>query len=455
MFIPIFLIGRSDCQLDRQQRESSRAVGNRIRAFPASAMAPAMAIVSASSVTTRTITPARVVAGGRRPAAARVPAAASSASSRNDSIARRMRGRVDSGRGVAAAAFNFKNPFGGKSEPEDDADEAGDGAAYVDDAVDGNPFLSKSNRPTPSSDEPDDAAPELKLPKLPANPFASFGAKAAEPEDEEDAYEEEEEAFEEPAKSGSPFGNPFASFGAMNQTIDQTVDLDYGDDEDDFEEPKKGGFGGFALPSFPTPAKKEAKPPTPAPAAAPAKRESGKSLGNWERTFKDGVKDGDIPTWTLDPEPVRGAALRPVKLRTGDILVVGRDKGPGIDYVAKVNCVSGVHCQFEMEGNKLFVTDLGSTNGTYVAGREVRKNARTRVYNGDTVRLGAENVNGEAFVTFDTDLTGAKELDKNTEYGQVQAVVEALGGPKVVVNFLIINVFFQLGFYLLLNLQTN
>ena len=435
----------------QQQRESSRAVGNRIRAFPASAMAPAMAIVSASSVTTRTITPARVVAGGRRPAAAaRVPAAASSAS-RNDSIARRMRGTMDSGRGVAASAFNFKNPFGGKSEPEDDAEEAGDGAMYADDAVEGNPFLSKSNRSTPSSDEPDDAAPELKLPKLPANPFASFGAKAAEPEDEEDAYEEEE-AFEEPAKSGSPFGNPFASFGAMNQTIDQTVDLDYGDDEEDFEEPKKGGFGGFALPSFPTPAKKEAKP---TPAAAPAKRESGKSLGNWERTFKDGVKDGDVPTWTLDPEPVRGAALRPVKLRTGDVLVVGRDKGPGIDYVAKVNCVSGVHCQFEMEGNKLFVTDLGSTNGTYVAGREVRKNARTRVYNGDSVRLGAENVNGEPFVTFDTDLTGAKELDKNTEYGQVQAVVEALGGPKVVVNFLIINVFFQLGFYLLLNLQTN
>ena len=38
---------------------------------------------------------------------------------------------------------------------------------------------------------------------------------------------------------------------------------------------------------------------------------------------------------------------------------------------------------------------------------------------------------------------------------EIQAVVEALGGPKVVVNFLIINVFFQLGFYLLLNLQTN
>lgn len=147
--------------------------------------------------------------------------------------------------------------------------------------------------------------------------------------------------------------------------------------------------------------------------------------------------------------------MRPVKLRAGDFLVVGRDKGPGVDYVAKVNCVSGVHCQFEMDGQKLFVTDLGSTNGTYVSGREVRKNVRSRVYNGDSVRLGAENVNGEAFVTFDTDLTGAKELDKNTEYGQLQALIEAVGGVNVVVNFLIVNVFFQLGFYFLLQLQTN
>jgi len=97
----------------------------------------------------------------------------------------------------------------------------------------------------------------------------------------------------------------------------------------------------------------------------------------------------------------------------------------------------------------------GSTNGTYVSGREVRKNVRSRVYNGDSVRLGAENVNGEAFVTFDTDLTGAKELDKNTEYGQLQALIEAVGGVNVVVNFLIVNVFFQLGFYFLLQLQTN
>lgn len=46
-------------------------------------------------------------------------------------------------------------------------------------------------------------------------------------------------------------------------------------------------------------------------------------------------------------------------------------------------------------------------------------------------------------------------MEKNSEYGQVQAVIEAVGGPKVVVNFLFINVLFQLGFYFLLQLQTN
>lgn len=90
-----------------------------------------------------------------------------------------------------------------------------------------------------------------------------------------------------------------------------------------------------------------------------------------------------------------------------------------------------------------------------VDGQEIRKNNRYRVFNGSVVRLGAENRNGEPYASYSVDLTGANELDRNSEYGQVQAIVEALGGPKVVVNFLFINVAFQLGFYLLLQLQTN
>ena len=308
-------------------------------------------IVNAAPVT-RAISPARVVAGGRRLPAA-TPTAAPVASSRKLSIvSTAVMGRSGSSRTVVAAAFNFKNPFGGNSDEEEDAEEEAGGDS---DTVEGNPFLSKSSAPARSVDEDSSSssAPELpKLPKLPGNPFASFGAKP--PADDEEDEEEYAEEFEAPTKSGNPFGNPFASFGGMNQTIDQTVDLDYGDDEDDLEsEPSKGGFGGFALPSFP---KKD--PPAPPAQKKEPEREK-KTLGNWERTIREGLKDSDVPIWTLDPESVRGASLRPVKLRAGDFLVVGRDKGPGVDYVAKVNCVSGVHCQFEMDGQKLFVTDLG------------------------------------------------------------------------------------------------
>ena len=237
-------------------------------------------IVNAAPVT-RAISPARVVAGGRRLPAA-TPTAAPVASSRKLSIvSTAVMGRSGSSRTVVAAAFNFKNPFGGNSDEEEDAEEEAGGDS---DTVEGNPFLSKSSAPARSVDEDSSSssAPELpKLPKLPGNPFASFGAKP--PADDEEEEEEYEEEFEAPTKSGNPFGNPFASFGGMNQTIDQTVDLDYGDDEDDLEsEPSKGGFGGFALPSFP---KKD--PPAPPAQKKEPEREK-KTLGNWERTIREG-----------------------------------------------------------------------------------------------------------------------------------------------------------------------
>ena len=223
-------------------------------------------IVNAAPVA-RAIAPARVVAGRRLPAAAPV------ASSRKLSIvSTAVMGRSGSSRTVVAAAFNFKNPFGGNSDEEEDAEEEAGGDS---DTVEGNPFLSKSSVDEDSSSS---SAPELpNFPKLPGNPFASFGAKEVDEEDEEE-YEEE---FEAPTKSGNPFGNPFASFGGMNQTIDQTVDLDY-EDEDE-EEPSKGGFGGFALPSFP---KKDPPPATPAQKKEPEREK--KTLGNWERTIREG-----------------------------------------------------------------------------------------------------------------------------------------------------------------------
>lgn len=391
--------------------------------------------------------------------------------------------------------------FGKKSAPEPEEEEEEEET----DAVDGNPFASVGGKVNGAKGSEDPPKGGLKLPSLGGfkfpgsqknadeyddeefiqgtgdetdsggdggNPFASFGGLGKLPkidmggfnfpgsQKKVDEYDDEDFSIgtsdeTEPTKSGNPFAS-FGAFGNMGKTIDQTVDLDYEDEEEEETESKGNPFGGFALPSFggggSRENKKEDAPEK--PSAKSSKKEEPK-LGNWERTLKENVKDSETPTWTMDPEPVRGASLQKFKLESGDVKVIGRDKGPGIDVVAKVGCVSGVHCQLEMEGNRLYVTDLGSTNGTYVDGQEMRKNNRYRVFNGASLRLGAENTNGEPFVTYEVALTGANEMAKNSEYGQVQALVEALGGPKVVGNFFIINVFFQLGFYVLLQMQTE
>jgi hypothetical protein len=373
-----------------------------------------------------TVVPRAAVAptAGRR-AGAKPPASARAVS---------LRGRESRGASLATRAFGFGKKAAPEPEEEAEEDEPMD-------ISEGNPFASMGAKLEES------AGAKLKLPSLGGFNFSR------DPDDEVLEEEEEEEETESAPKGGNPFAS-FGGFGTVGRTIDQTVDLDYDDDDEEEEAAGPGNpFGGFALPSFG--GAKDAPAAASAPAAPEKKEKKERKMGNWERTLKEGVRDDETPTWTIDPEPIRGASLRPFKLFEGDVKVLGRDKGPGIDVVAKVGCVSGVHCQLEMENNKLYVTDLGSTNGTYVDGQEMRKNNRYRVFNGSTLRLGAENVNGEPYVSYEVDLSGAKEMDRNSEYGQVQAIVEALGGPKVVVNFLFINVAFQLGFYLLLQLQTD
>jgi len=167
----------------------------------------------------------------------------------------------------------------------------------------------------------------------------------------------------------------------------------------------------------------------------------------------DKVGDGSWTLTAVSDEGSKGKRLRNIKIKRGESKVIGRSKGPGVDVAVSLPCVSGVHCELETEGNKLYITDLGSTNGTYVEGFEVRKNRRFRIFNGAKVRLGAENFNGEPYATFKASLAGAKELEKDSEYGQLNYFIEFLGGPKVVVNFIFINFAFQLTFFLILQLQ--
>jgi hypothetical protein len=73
--------------------------------------------------------------------------------------------------------------------------------------------------------------------------------------------------------------------------------------------------------------------------------------------------------------------------------VVGAVEGAGVDVVLDVKTVSGTHAQFEVEEGDtgdLFITDLSSTNGTFVNGKELTGGEKMKLSTGDSVCFGLE-----------------------------------------------------------------
>lgn len=70
---------------------------------------------------------------------------------------------------------------------------------------------------------------------------------------------------------------------------------------------------------------------------------------------------------------------------------------PGVNTVGRENAdvllpegtISRWHAQITLEEDRLLVEDLGSTNGTAVAGAPVRPGAPASAYNGDTIKFGS------------------------------------------------------------------
>lgn len=71
------------------------------------------------------------------------------------------------------------------------------------------------------------------------------------------------------------------------------------------------------------------------------------------------------------------------RLLPGTSKTLGR--APRADFVVDAALVSRVHCRFVLEGERLDVEDLGSTNGTWVNGRRVQRSA---LADGDRVTVG-------------------------------------------------------------------
>ena len=87
--------------------------------------------------------------------------------------------------------------------------------------------------------------------------------------------------------------------------------------------------------------------------------------------------------WTLHSFEPEDAGLT-FRLLPGTLKTMGR--APRADFVVDAALVSRVHCRFTLnQTNELELEDLGSTNGTFVNGRKVR---RTQLSDGDKLTIG-------------------------------------------------------------------
>jgi hypothetical protein len=91
---------------------------------------------------------------------------------------------------------------------------------------------------------------------------------------------------------------------------------------------------------------------------------------------------------------IRGLVERAV-LEEDKPLLLGRHEvgstSEGIDlgtYGGADRGVSRIHAQLHVSGDSLYVTDLGSTNGTFLAGKRLEPDAPTLLHRGDELLLG-------------------------------------------------------------------
>lgn len=72
-------------------------------------------------------------------------------------------------------------------------------------------------------------------------------------------------------------------------------------------------------------------------------------------------------------------------------MVAGRDPGCAISYPEDTHGVSHRHCQFRANGSSVVVTDLGSSYGTFINGKnKLKPNHPVSLSAGDTVSLGSQ-----------------------------------------------------------------
>uniref|UniRef100_A0A7S3XE79 FHA domain-containing protein n=1 Tax=Picocystis salinarum TaxID=88271 RepID=A0A7S3XE79_9CHLO len=127
-----------------------------------------------------------------------------------------------------------------------------------------------------------------------------------------------------------------------------------------------------------------------------AKRTSGTYKGSTEGDDVHGdweAGGGVLSSMKDDPcasfEPINLTKL--FKEKNKNELIVGRDT-PNVDAVVDYDTVSRKHMKIEMEehGDKIYVTDLGSTNGTKINDDKLVRKERRLLCGGDILSLAGD-----------------------------------------------------------------
>jgi pSer/pThr/pTyr-binding forkhead associated (FHA) protein len=89
-----------------------------------------------------------------------------------------------------------------------------------------------------------------------------------------------------------------------------------------------------------------------------------------------------LTVWILEgQEPDAGSFS--FRFSDGSTKTIGR--ADGADFIVEAPLVSRVHCRLEAAGGAVTVTDLKSTNGTYINGKRVEQGV---LKEGDRLRVG-------------------------------------------------------------------
>lgn len=83
-------------------------------------------------------------------------------------------------------------------------------------------------------------------------------------------------------------------------------------------------------------------------------------------------------------------AVKSYQYSFSEHLIIGRNPA-GAGLVIDDNAVSGRHCEIGLSGSTFYAKDLGSSNGTFINGTQIRPQVMTEIKTGCILRLGRED----------------------------------------------------------------